>query len=148
MAYMITLTTYGTWLQGDEKGYVKDGKTYGENTALMQTNKKLQDQEAVELSTGDEEMVRTAIIKEAAQHSQQVYALSVDHDHMHIVVRNTTIPLSKMVAYYKNAARLALKSTGHKGKLWTKGYDKRFCFDEATLAQRINYVNAHNKRNI
>ena len=25
LGYMITWTTYGTWLQGDERGYVKDG---------------------------------------------------------------------------------------------------------------------------
>ena len=139
---------YGTWLQGDEKGYVKDGKTYGENTALMQTNKKSQPQETVELSENEKEIVKTAITEEAARRDQHIHALSVDHDHVHIVVRNTAIPLSRMVAYYKNAARLALKSTGHKGKLWTKGYDKRFCFDEATLVQKMEYVNAHNKKNI
>jgi len=26
LGYMLTWTTYGTWLQGDERGYVKDGQ--------------------------------------------------------------------------------------------------------------------------
>ena len=28
IAYMLTWTTYGTWLQGDERGYGKDGETF------------------------------------------------------------------------------------------------------------------------
>ena len=31
LGYMITLTTYGTWLQGDKRGYVKNGITYLSN---------------------------------------------------------------------------------------------------------------------
>lgn len=27
IAYMLTWTTYGTWLQGDKRRYVKDGET-------------------------------------------------------------------------------------------------------------------------
>jgi len=26
IGYMVTWTTYGTWLQGEKKGYVKNGK--------------------------------------------------------------------------------------------------------------------------
>jgi len=27
---------------------------------------------------------------------------------------------------------------------WTKGYDKRYCFEKSTLADKIKYVNNHN----
>ena len=39
LGYMITWTTYGTWLQGDKRGYVKDGKIYKKNPQLEQKNK-------------------------------------------------------------------------------------------------------------
>jgi len=29
--------------------------------------------------------------------------------------------------------------------IWTEGYDKRFCFDEMTLANRVRYVLRHNE---
>jgi hypothetical protein len=29
-------------------------------------------------------------------------------------------------------------------RCWTDGYDKRFCFDEASVRQRIEYVQRHN----
>jgi len=34
LGYMITWTTYRTWLQGGEKGFVKKGKVRGENAAI------------------------------------------------------------------------------------------------------------------
>ena len=142
---MITWTTYGTWLQGDERGYVKKGQIRSGNKALMQRSKKLQSQDMVKLSRNQQQVVRKAIIEEAELQGQRIYALSVQSNHVHIVAKYTRQPISKIVAYYKKSARLALKTAGHNGKLWTKGYDKRFCFDRAALEQRIKYVEGHDK---
>jgi len=145
LGYMITWTTYGTWLQGDERGYVKNGQSYHGNKVLMQRNEQLQSQEMMKLSINQQQVVRKAITKEAESKNQHIYALSVQSNHVHIVVEYTRQPISKIVAYYKNSARLALKAAGHNGKLWTKGYDKRYCFDRTALEQRIKYVQDHNK---
>jgi REP element-mobilizing transposase RayT len=144
LGYMITFTTYGTWLQGDKRGYVKSGKIYPENGSLEKTNKKLQLQEEIHLSKIQQQIVREVIIKEAQSQDQRILALSVNATHVHIVAENNSKPISNIVAYYKKAARLALKSIGHEGKLWTKGYDKRFCFDMALLERRIRYVQRQN----
>jgi hypothetical protein len=40
VGYMITFTTYGTWLQGDKRGYVKDGKEFDSNKELLDANRK------------------------------------------------------------------------------------------------------------
>jgi REP element-mobilizing transposase RayT len=141
---MITWTTYGTWLQGDERGYVKNGQTYQGNKSLKQRNKNLQSQQMVKLSRNQQQVVRKAIAKEAKLQNQRIYALSIQSNHVHIVVEYTRQPISKIVAYYKKYARLALKAAGLQGKLWTKGYDKRFCFDRTSLEQRIQYVQNHN----
>ncbi|MHC4426654.1 MAG: transposase [Planctomycetota bacterium] len=145
LGYMITWTTYGTWLQGNERGYVKNGHTYRGNKALMQRNRELQSQDMVRLSRNQQQVVRKAITEEAELQGQRIYALSVQSNHVHIVAEYTRQPISKIVAYYKKSARLALKVAGHNGKLWTKGYDKRYCFDKASLEQRIKYVQDHNK---
>jgi REP element-mobilizing transposase RayT len=146
LGYMITWTTYGTWLQGDERGYVKNGQIYSGNDHLMRANKQLQLQDEIRLTKIQQQIVQEAIIKEAQAQGQQVLALSVNTTHVHIVSENISKPISNIVAYYKKAARLALKSIGHEGKLWTKGYDKRFCFDQETLQRRIKYVQNQNPR--
>ena len=144
LGYMITWTTYGTWLQGDERGYVKNGRICPGNKALMQSNKQLQLQDAIRLSSAQQQVVRKAIIEEAASRGQRIYALAVQPTHIHIVAEYVPQPIGKVVAFYKKAGRLALKTLGHNGKLWTRGYDKRFCFDEESLRRRIRYVDSQN----
>ena len=145
LGYLITWTTYGTWLQGDRRRYVKDGTICPANENLLQANRDLQIQDTIKLSKTHQDMVRDAIVKEASLQKQRIYALSVQSNHIHIVAEYIPQPIDKLVAYYKNAARIALKAIGHTGKLWTKGYDKRFCFDKQTLEQKIRYVQNHNK---
>jgi REP element-mobilizing transposase RayT len=145
LGYMLTWTTYGTWLQGDERGYVKDGEVLPANEMLMQANKNLQIQDIVKLSVVQQDTVRQAILKEAILQKQRIYALSVQSNHVHLVAEYTPQPIEKIVAYYKKAGRLALKSLGRDGKVWTAGYDKRFCFNKETLERKIRYVQNHNK---
>jgi hypothetical protein len=67
---------------------------------------------------------------------------------VHIVADYTTTDLGLIVRYYKMAGQTAIRNYGFAGRLWTKGFDKRFCFDEQSLRARINYVNRHNKRKL
>jgi REP element-mobilizing transposase RayT len=145
LGYMITWITYGTWLQGDERGYVKDGLILPANEQLEDANRKLQVQDAVCLSETQQKVVREAILKQAAARGQKVLAISVQPTHVHIVLENIAEPIDKIVAYYKTAGRLALKAVGYTGKVWTRSYDKRFCFDEESLNRRIQYVENQNR---
>jgi hypothetical protein len=56
------------------------------------------------------------------------------------------ISSASAVSHYKNAARLAMKSNGFVGRLWTKGFSVRYCFDEKQLNTVIEYVNRHNRK--
>ncbi|MCK4293744.1 MAG: transposase [Planctomycetes bacterium] len=144
LGYMLTWTTYGTWLQGDERGYVKNGAIHPANKCLKRANKQLQLQEAVYLSEEQREIVRKAIIEEARTRGQQVCALSVEANHVHIVLEYSPQPIGRIVALCKNAGRMGLKAGGITGRLWTCGYDKRFCFDWQRLGRRIKYVRGQN----
>ena len=95
------------------------------------------------MSKTEKQIVKQAIINEAALREQQIYALSVCSNHVHVVCEYIQEPISKIVAYFKKTARLSLKSTGRGGKVWTRGYDKRFCFDETALKEKIKYVKDH-----
>ena len=141
---MLTWTTYGTWLQGDERGYVKDGRILAGSEGLALVNRQLQLQGEVCLSKAQRQAVREAILKEATVQGHNVYAISVQATHIHIVLGRTAEAIEKVVAHYKTAGRLALKGIGCTGKVWTRGYDKRFCFDQACLRRRIEYVQSQN----
>jgi len=143
IAYMITWTTYGTWLQGDKRGYVKDGKILRENGALLQSNLKRLKNPATRFDTEHCDIVRRAILNKAKEIRQQIYAIAVCSSHVHIVAERTNESIEKVVSYYKNAARIALRGGGFVGRVWTKGFDKRFCFDRDQLQSRIKYVKDH-----
>jgi len=117
LGYMITWTTYGTWLQGDERGYVKKGETLPGNRGLKDSNRQAQSQDAVWLSPDHQRIVREAIVREAASQEQHIYALSVQSNHVHLVVEYSDIPIGTTVAYCKKAGRLALRAVNLTGKV-------------------------------
>ena len=143
---MLTWTTYGNWLQGDKRGYVKDGKVLSENTGLYKANQNLQKHNTVVLNGRQKEIVRRAIAQECKTIGQKLYAVAVCSNHIHIVTNNINMPIGYVSRHYKNAARLALQENGFVGKLWTRGYDKRYCCDKDELCAKINYVRRHNQK--
>jgi len=140
---MVTFTTYGTWLQGDAKGFIKDGEVRGENIALKKSNVENLAGAVVRLGRREKEIVREAIIKAAKRLKQKILAIAVYSNHAHLVCEYVDVPIEVIVGYYKNAGRVALRKSGFKGKVWTSGYDKRYCFDEKALRKRIEYVKGH-----
>jgi REP element-mobilizing transposase RayT len=145
IAYMITWTTYGTWLQGDKRGYVKSGKIFTPNQSLEDSNKQNLSKEPVKLSLIHRQVVQEAIQQMAKQLNQEIFALSVSSTHVHVLDEYIPMPIGLVVRHYKGAAQSALRIVGLVGRIWTKGFDKRYCFDEQTLKKRINYVKSHNK---
>ena len=141
---LITWTTYGTWLQGDQRGYVKNGKILKKNEQLRRDNEERLVKDAVRLSAGEKQIVETAIREDAQKNEVVLATLAVCSNHVHAVVRCGGQSVQGIVARFKNVGRVALQDSGFEGKVWAKGYDKRFCYDENALKNRIEYVNEHN----
>jgi len=140
---MITWTTYGTWLQGDERGYVKDGKVLEGNKNLQMANRMAQKEATVRLAKANRQIVRDAILEESERLGQKIYSVAVCSEHVHVVAECVGEKVGKVAGRYKKAATSALRNAGLTGRIWTKGYDKRFCFDEKSLKSRIDYVMRH-----
>ena len=131
-------------MQGEVKGFVKDGRVRGGNVALKRDCEEKLKHSAVRLRRKQKEIVRDAIVVAARRFKQKIHAIAVCSNHVHIVCEYVDVPIGVLVGYYKNAARVALKAGGFEGKVWTRGYDKRYCFDEKSLCARIAYVEKHN----
>jgi REP element-mobilizing transposase RayT len=144
IGYMITWTTYGSWLQGDKRGFVKNGRIRPANKALEDCITEHLKKQPVRLSPKDRTVVQKAILEKAHQLNHKICALCVASNHVHIVAEYIPVPIGGVVKLYKNAAIAALRAIGFSGRIWTKGFDKRYCFDERSLTQRARYVNSHN----
>ena len=145
IGYMITWTTYGTWLQGDNRGYVKDGTICPANPSLAELNRQKLIKNPIKLSKNHRAVVKQAIYEKANRLNQKIHALAVQSNHIHIVAGYIPMPIGLVVMGYKNCAQYALRKAGVIGRIWTKSFDKRFCFDRQSLNKRIDYVNSHNK---
>ena len=143
LGYMITWTTYGTWLQGDQRGYLSNGKILPSNTALANSNANRLTCDPVRLSKDKRQIAHDAIITKAKKLNHNILAISISSTHIHLVLQYSHNPLGRIVAHYKNAVRIALHATGLKGKIWSSGYHKRYCFNNESLNQRIAYVRSH-----
>ena len=87
--------------------------------------------------------VENAILKEARQIGQKVYAIAICSNHVHIVVESTNERCGYSIGRFKKAATKALREYGFIDKVWTKGYDKRYCYSQDELETRIKYVQNH-----
>jgi len=143
IGYMVTWMTYGTWLQGSKRGYVKDGEVHGVRAGLKEANKKMQKDKRFIMTKENRELVRRAILEEAGRLGQEIQAMAISTTHVHMVVDVIDELIETAVARYKRAATKALRSKGITRKVWTKGYDKRFCFDKKALRERVKYVERH-----
>ena len=143
VGYMLTWTTYGTWLQGDERGYVKNGRILAGDKKLKNQCKKLLKQNEVKLKNNEKVIVRQTILNEAERIGLEIEALTVCNNHIHLVMRYYNEPIGQTVSRFKNIATSALKKHGRDGKIWTGSFDKRFCFSNEDLNQRIQYVKNH-----
>jgi REP element-mobilizing transposase RayT len=143
LGYMVTWTTYGTWLEGEKKGYVKKGQILEGNETLREKSKRNQKDATVRLSKKQRSVVSEAILAGAARTGENVFAIAVLSNHVHIVVHYNGKPIGRTVSRLKKTAYYAMRECGFRGRLWTRGYDRRYCFDEESLRARVDYVKRH-----
>ena len=143
IGYMLTWTTYGTWLQGDKRGYVKNGTILSANQKLQTANRTSQKHPTVKLNTNLMLIVKNVIEKEAERIGQKIYAIAVCSNHVHLVLQKTTDKIENAIARYKNKSTYAVRVIGIEGKIWTRGYNKKFLYNTDELDSVIQYVQEH-----
>ncbi|MBW8017917.1 MAG: hypothetical protein FVQ82_17235 [Planctomycetes bacterium] len=143
IGYMLTWPTYGSWLQGDERGFVKDGVSYKADSRLLRANIKLRQKPAVKLLLKHTQIIRDEFYLTAEKIGQKIYSLAVCSNHIHIVAENADIEIADAVSRYKNNTSHVMRKSGFEGKVWAKGCDKRFCYDDDKLQALIEYVQRH-----
>lgn len=144
VGYLLTWTTYGSWLPGDKRRYVQHGEVLNGNEKVFQHAKSIQKSSTVKLNKSEKEIVRQAIKEEIKKTGQRLEAIAVCSNHIHLAVRWSYYPVWEVVSRCKNAAMFALYKVGRDGRIWTKGYDRRFCYSDEEFERRIEYVNKHN----
>lgn len=139
---MFTITTYGTWLRGDARGWIDDGKLMPADPELEASDRRRLKHPpyyfAAERRFDVGTWLGTGLIRELGL---RLWALAVRSWHLHFVVGPTPVPVGEVAKCAKDQVRYGLAA----GRpIWGGDYDKRFCFDALSLRHRILYVERHN----
>lgn len=148
IAYLLTWTTYGTWLHGDERGSVDDERNVP-GTPVNDPQPKREwlavqkmSQPAYVLVHEHRELVLTALHRVCAYRLWTMHAAHVRTNHVHIVVSATATP-ERILIDFKAYASRALNEAGHESLVrnrWTRHGSTRYLWDEASLLGAIDYV--------
>jgi REP element-mobilizing transposase RayT len=144
LGYMITWTTYGSWLPGDKRGYVKGAVILDGDENLFQICRKQQKGPSVKLQYKEKQIVQAAVLNEAERIGHTIKALAVCSNHVHLTATPCNRSIEQIVSMYKSAATRALRNVGRTGKLWTKGFYKTFCYTAEEMSVKTAYVQRHN----
>ena len=143
---MVTWTTFGSWLQGDERGYVKNGQILKGDEKIKKFCQDFQKGDTVILNPAESQIAKQSILKEADRIGQAIKAIEVCTNHVHIAAESYNESIERMVSRYKTIAMFALYENGRSGKIWTRGFDKRFCYSQEELDRKIRYIQNHDIR--
>lgn len=143
VGYMVTWRTYGTWAERKEKEVSREGELPERDERLQEWLRRNQKHSTVRLNRNQRKVVEDAIVQGAGKTGEKVLAVAVHSNHVHVVLRYNGKPIERTVRRLKNAAYFALRERGFSVRVWARGYDKRYCFDEAGLRARIRYVKGH-----
>jgi REP element-mobilizing transposase RayT len=157
--WLLTWTTYGTWLPGDERGFVsnvQDGPGHEVRHNIPGTPFDADDdrvrQRAVDNLVGDPVWLtaeQAMIVVEqfrqtAAYRGWSLLAAAVLANHVHLVVGVPADPdPAKLLLDFKSYATRALKARGQVssgGRWWTESGSRRRLPDERAVVAAIAYV--------
>ncbi|MCC6573774.1 MAG: transposase [Planctomycetes bacterium] len=146
--YMLTWTTYGAWLHGDERGaYNRKGETLREHYVapdprLEQLNRNRMKDDALTLDAAMRKVVRLAIEECCAFRGWPLRALNVRTNHVHVVIPPDA-PGDDMIHDLKARATRKLREAGLVARgqhVWTRGGSTSRLYGSKSLADAIEYV--------
>jgi REP element-mobilizing transposase RayT len=151
LAYHITWTTYGTWLHGDARGWVKWGE-FGikpPNPNEERGARERMVESAVVLSEEQRHLVEQTIRDHCRIRGWLLHAVNVRTNHVHVVVTADREPGEVMNQFKAWCSRKLSDAAGLVGKVakkagrrhwFTEGGDKQVIDTEEYLANAIRYV--------
>ncbi len=145
LATMFTISTYGTWLRGDARGWVSDGIIFPEQPALAAYDRQHMKHKPYYFPRDQWFEIGNAMgIALRDRLNLRIYGLTVQSWHSHGMIGATRHHIAEVIKCAKDAVRWHLEIDR---PIWADDYDKRWCFDWRTVGTRMDYVERHNLRN-
>jgi REP element-mobilizing transposase RayT len=143
LAYLISWTTYGTWLPGDTRGWVKKG-TPGIQAAdeeRLQNARQQLEETPIVLNATQRNLVEDTIKAHCEIRGWRLHAVNARTNHVHAVI---TAPLRPEVVMDQLKAwcsrRLNELAKASRKRWWTRHGSTKWINDEGYLENAVHYV--------
>jgi REP element-mobilizing transposase RayT len=147
LAFFLTWTAYGSWLPGDDRGWVDGhGEVHGPEPQQQVLALRRMAEEAVVFDPLQRVAVEEAITAHCRVRGWHLHAVECRSQHVHVVVTAVDRAADDVMKQFKSWATRALKViTGARGlpsrtRWWTEGGSRRQIFCEGDLASVVSYV--------
>jgi len=148
LAFLITWTTYGTWLRGDERGWVQSGESEIQARDDQQQRHERQQMAASSVILNEEQrqIVESTTTAHCVIRHWELHALNVRTNHVHVVVSAPVDPdtvmrqLKAWCSRRLNEHRAASSVRKKVSKWWTEHGSTKWINDESYLRNAIRYV--------
>ncbi len=150
LAYFLTWTTYGSWLPGDERGWVaKPGQLQVPDATRQEAAQRRMTESALTLDPEQRRIVEDTIAKHCRIRGWYLHAVNCRTQHVHVVVtapkRHPKVVMDQFKAWctrhlkdLERARNVAAESI--RQNWWTQGGSKRWLNNEKSLREAIQYV--------
>ena len=146
LGYMLTVTTYGTWLHGDDRGsHERKGteRFRPPNIRLQLWEESRLKHPPLILGGPERKVVRSAIERECEHRAYTLRALNVRTNHFHLALLTSVRP-DKVLNGIKAWATRALREAGlvePSRPVWTTGGSRHWLWNEEDVRDACRYVN-------
>lgn len=143
IAYFITWTTYGTWLSGDERGWVSEDEPgiQRPDPELEAQMRAAMTEPPVTLDLGQRALVDAVIRRHCEIRKWTLHAVNVRSNHVHVVVTAPGVVPETVSDQFKAwGTRRLNERLERKRKWWTEGGSTRWLNDEDGSWRAVRYV--------
>lgn len=146
LAFLLTWTTYGTWLPGDERGWILRGKGVQTQNHIVEDSARREMTEPVcTLDAEQRQLVHQTIVDHCSHRAWHLFVTNVRTNHVHVVVKSDRDPedvRDQLKAWCTRKLKDLQRIRGEPQRIkwWTERGSQRYIGDEESLEAAILYV--------
>ena len=150
-AYLLTWTTYGTWLHGDERGSVSE-RCNQRGAPLLAPHRGWEQHDREGLADPGfmlDDSMRTlaglTITEHCGVRGWVAHAVNARSNHVHAVVSGDAVPETMMNQFKSWITRRGREAglIGPGARVWTRHGSTRYLWDDVSVASAVDYVLNH-----
>lgn len=135
----VTTTSYGSWLPGDVRGYVRRGVILPGDAELLKISRRLMNGSAVRFSTAERAALFAALVEACAEFGYRLSDATIESWHVHILLFHGEDKIETVMGRLKTRMRQRLA----RGRIWTEGYCAEPICDDAAVLPVQEYIARH-----